>query len=392
MKNGSIYLVIFFLIVMSLQDKLFAQSINGTQIDGRQNNNILTAVPFLLIMPQARSGAMGNAGVALDADANASAINGAAIAFLPEGTCGASVTYSPWLKSLVPDMSLSYLSGYYRVDERNSIGVSLRYFSIGNVQFTDNNQQSIGVFNPNELAFDVSYARSFGPDFSLGGSVRYVHSDLFSGQSVGGAQVEPGKAVAVDVSGLYKREGTLFGEPMIWSAGINLSNIGTKIAYSASNVSYFLPANLRVGGAATFLRNDNRFIVALDLNKLMVPTQPIYNENGIIISGKDPNRSVPGGIIGSFTDAPGGFSEELKEINISTGLEYSFKDTFAFRAGYNYQSPEKGNSTYFTLGAGFKYSVLSFDLAYLAGSTVNNPLANTLRIGIQARFGKKLDQ
>ncbi|MBB5440876.1 hypothetical protein HDC92_004580 [Pedobacter sp. AK017] len=382
--------VLTFLVGMLMLSKTSAQSIKGTQIDGRQHNNILTAVPFLLIMPQARSGAMGNAGVALDA--NASAINNAAVAFLPEGTCGASVTYSPWLKSLVPDMSLSYLSGYYRLDDRNTIGASLRYFSIGNVQFTDNNQQSIGVFNPNELAFDISYARSFGPDFSLGGAVRYIHSNLFSGQTVGSAQVEAGKAIAVDISGLYKREGLFFNEPVIWSAGINLSNIGTKIAYSASNVTYFLPANFRIGGAATFLRNDNRFIVALDLDKLMVPTQPIYDQDAKISKGKDPNRSVPAGIIGSFTDAPGGFSEELKEINISTGVEYSYKNTFALRAGYNYQSPEKGNSTYFTLGAGFKYNVLSFDLAYLAGSTTNNPMANTLRVGIQARFGQKLDQ
>ena len=384
--------VLAFFIGMLMLSKTSAQSINGTQIDGRQNNNNLTAVPFLLIMPQARSGAMGNAGVALDADANASSINIAAIAFLPEKTSGASVTYSPWLKSLAPDMSLSYLSGYYRLDGRNSIGASLRYFSIGNVQFTDNNKQSIGVFNPNELAFDISYARNFGPGFSLGGSVRYIHSDLFSGQTVGGAQVEAGKAIAVDISALYKREGSFFNGPVIWSAGINLSNIGTKIAYSASNVSYFLPANFRIGGAATFLRNDNRFIVALDLNKLMVPTQPVFDQDGNIIRGKDPDRSVPAGIIGSFSDAPGGFSEELKEINVSTGLEYSYKDTFALRAGYNYQSPEKGNSTYFTLGAGFKYNVLSFDLAYLAGSTANNPLANTLRIGIQARFGQKLGQ
>ncbi len=379
-----------FLLILLCVFKLNAQSINGTQMDGRQQNNILTAVPFLLIMPQARSGAMGNAGVAIDADANASSINAAAIAFLPVKTWGASVTYSPWLKSLVPDMSLSYLSGYYRVNERNTIGASLRYFSIGTVQFTDLNSQNIGIYNPNELAFDFSYARSFGPDFSLGGSVRYIHSDLFSGQSVGGAQVEAGKALAVDISGFYKREGYFLSEPVIWSAGINLTNIGTKIAYSASNVSYFLPANFRIGGAATFLKNNDRLIVALDLNKLMVPTQPIYDQNGNISKGKDPDRSVPAGIFGSFADAPGGISEELKEINISTGLEYSFQNTFALRAGYTYQSPEKGNSTYFTLGAGFKYNVLSIDLAYLAGKTTNNPLANTLRVGIQAGFGRKI--
>lgn len=393
MKRQVTTLLLTSFMVMSGVDIALAQSIGGTQIDGRQNNNILTAVPFLLIMPQARSGAMGNAGVAVvDADANASSINAAAIAFLPEKIGAASVTYSPWLKSLVPNMSLSYLSGYYRINTRNSVGVSLRYFSIGSIQFTDNNSQSIGVFNPNELAFDVSYARSLGPNFSLGGAVRYVVSDLFSGQSIAGAQVEPGKAIAVDVSGLYKQEGTMFGEQMIWSAGINISNIGTKIAYSATKTPYFLPANLRLGTAFTFSKNDSRFIFALDLNKLLVPTQPVYDHSGHITKGKDPDRSVPAGIFGSFSDAPGGFSEELKEIGVSAGLEYSFKDMIIFRAGYNYQNPEKGNSNYLTLGAGFKYNVLSIDLAYLAGSTVNNPLANTLRIGIQARFGRKLDQ
>lgn len=383
-----IIVIILILTGISAPSKIAAQSIGSTQIDGRQNNNILTAVPFLLIMPQARSGAMGNAGVALDADANASSINAASIAFLPKHTSGASITYSPWLKSLVPDMNLSYLSGYYRINERNSIASSLRYFSVGNVQFIDNNSQTIGVFNPNELAFDVSYARSFGPHFSMGGSVRYIHSDLFSGQLVGGAQVEPGNALAIDVSGFYRREGSFLHKPVIWSAGINFSNIGTKIIYSANNLAYFLPANFKVGGAVTFKNNDNSFIVALDLNKLMVPTQPVFDQNGNIIRGKDPDRSVPAGIFGSFTDAPAGFSEELKEVSVSTGLEYNFKDAFAFRAGYNYQSPEKGNSTYFTLGAGFKYNILSIDVAYLTGSTANNPLANTLRIGVQARFVK----
>lgn len=370
---------------------LCAQNISGIQTDGSRQNNIVTAVPFMLITPEARAGAMGNAGVALDGDVNASAINVAGLAFMPEKTAGVSISYSPWLKSLVPDMSLAYISSYYRLDERNTIGASFRYFSLGAVQFTDADFHDMGIYNPNEMAMDISYTRSFGPGFALGSTVRFIYSNLYSGQLSSGGQAQAGKAIAVDVSGLYKKEITLFGNPAIWSAGINLSNIGTKISYSnTGSVPYFLPGNFKIGTAATLMPNgDNHFIIALDLNKLMVPTQPIYDGEGNIVKGQDPNPSVPSGIFGSFSDAPGGFGEELKEISIATGLEYSYQQKFALRAGYNYQSPEKGNSRYLTLGAGFKYNIFNIDFAYLAGSTQKSPLANTLRFSLQVRFSDK---
>jgi long-subunit fatty acid transport protein len=288
--------------------------------------------------------------------------------------------YTP--KAVVADMSLSYLTTYYRINERNTIGASLRYFSIGDVNFADDNFQNLGIYNPNEFAFDVNYARSFGPEFSLGGSIRFIYSNLYAGRKGLDGQSAAGKALAANVSGLYKTNTILFGTDAIWSVGVNISNIGTKMSYSRGNRSYFLPGNFKIGTAATLLGNESKLIIALDFNKLLVPTEPIYSSDGQIVRGKDPNRSVPAGIFGSFTDAPGGFSEELKEIGVSTGLEFAFKDKFAFRTGYNYQNPQKGDSNYFTVGAGFKYNRIAIDLSYLVGSANTNPLANTIRFGL----------
>lgn len=367
----------------------YAQTISGIQADGSRSSNIISAVPFLSIMPQARAGAMGNAGVAINADANAATLNVSSLAFLPNGSSGAALSYSPWLKSLVPDVNLAYLSGFYRLDERSTLAASFRYFSLGAVRFTDSQSQDLGIFNPNEMALDVSYVLSFGPDFAMGNTLRFVYSNLYNGQFVTGAQTLAGKAIAVDIAALYKKEITLFGEQAIWAAGINLSNIGTKVNYGAGSTPYFLPANFKLGTTATINYNsDSKFIIAIDLNKLMVPTQPIYNENGDIVKGKDPNRSVPASIFSSFSDAPGGITEEFKEVGISTGIEYSYQEKFALRAGYNYQNPDKGNSNYLTLGAGLQYNIFNIDFAYLVGSIQKSPLANTLRFTLQAKFGK----
>jgi len=365
--------------------------VNGssTQTNGAEANNIITAVPFLLITPDARAGAMGDAGVAVPGDANSTSINPAKLAFLDK-PYGFSVSYSPWLKNLVPDINLAYLTGFYKLDERNTIAASLRYFSLGQIQLTNINQQDLGIANPNELAVDVSFARNFGPEFSLGSSLRYIYSNLSSGQFSGGQQVRGGNAIAIDISGLYKTETTLFGKSTVLSAGANISNIGTKMSYLDGGENYFLPTNFKLGGASAINIDDfSQLVLALDFNKLLVPTQPIYDSNGNIVSGKDPNRSVPAGIFGSFSDAPGGFSEEIKEIGISTGMEYWYNQQFALRAGYNYQSPLKGNSRYFTLGAGLKYNVFNIDFAYLIASTQASPLANTLRFSLIFNFGDK---
>lgn len=363
--------------------------IGNTQTNGSESNNIVTAVPFLLITPDARAGAMGDAGVAVPGDVNSASINPSKLAFLDK-PYGFSVSYSPWLKSLVPDINLAFLSGFYRLDDRNTIGASLRYFSLGSIQLTDINQQDLGIANPNEFAFDVSFARSFGEEFSLGSSVRYIYSNLASGQFSSSGQVRAGNAVAVDISGLYKTSTTIFGKQTIFSAGANISNIGTKMSYSDGGENFFLPTNFKLGGASTFMVDEyNSFTLALDFNKLLVPTQPVYDSNNNIVSGKDPNRSVPSGIFGSFSDAPGGFSEELKEVGISTGLEYWYNQQFALRAGYNYQSPMKGDSRYFTLGLGLKYNVFNIDFSYLLADAQTSPLANTLRFGLLFNFSDK---
>lgn len=362
--------------------------VGNTLTSGSESNNIVTAVPFLLITPDARAGAMGDAGVAVPGDVNSASINPSKLAFIDK-PYGFAVSYSPWLKNLVPDISLAYLSGFYKLDDRNTIGASLRYFSLGSIQLTDINQQELGIANPNELAFDVSFARNFGEEFSLGSSLRYIYSNLASGQFASG-QVRGGNAIAVDVSGLYKTSSNLFGKPTIFSAGANISNIGTKMSYSDVGQSFFLPTNFKLGGASTITLDDySTFTFALDFNKLLVPTQPIYDGNNNIVSGKDPNRSVPAGIFGSFSDAPGGFSEELKEVGISTGIEYWYNQQFAIRAGYNHQSPMKGDSRYFTMGLGLKYNVFNIDFSYLMANAQTSPLANTLRFGLLFNFGDK---
>ena len=375
-------LLIAFLVPVTTM--LHAQS--GTQTNGSEANNIVTAVPFLLITPDARAGGMGDAGVAVQPDVNTISINPSKLAFM-EKPYGFSVSYSPWLKSLVPDINLAYLSGYYMLDEQSMLGSSMRFFSLGEIQYIDINQQDLGVYNPYELAFDLAYARKFGESFSLGTAFRYIYSNLSSGQVSGGQQVRPGSAVAVDISAYLKKPTFLLGSDAIVSGGINISNIGTKMSYSDGATSMFLPANLKIGAASTFLIDDyNQFTFALDLNKLLVPTQPVYDD-GKIVAGRNPDRSVPSGIFGSFNDAPGGLSEELKEVNIAAGIEYWYNQQFAFRTGYFFENPQKGNRRYLTLGAGLKYNVFNMDFAYILANVQKSPLANTLRFSLLFNFG-----
>ena len=374
-------LVLLDLVVIQVDAQQAGKIDNGTR-----SNNLIAAAPFLRITPGARIAGMGNAGVAVEADAHSAAINAASMAYLPQGSAGIGLTYTPWMRNLVPDMNLSYLSGYSKLDERNTIGASLRYFSLGTVNLTDDNSQELGMARPSEFAVDISYARSFGKEFALGGSIRFINSNLFTGATSSGVQVGPGRALAADISGIYRTGAMLFGGPADWSMGVNISNIGTKMSYSNTGKQYFLPTELKLGSAVTFIGNESKLTLALDLNKLLIPTQPIYSADGKIIGGKNPDRSVPAGIFGSFNDAPGGFSEEAREIGLSTGLELLFKDMMVFRAGYNYQDAQKGDGSYFTLGAGFRYQIYSIDMSYLATAERSNPLANTLRFGLAVNF------
>ncbi|MFD0793211.1 type IX secretion system outer membrane channel protein PorV [Mucilaginibacter litoreus] len=369
-----------------LATPLFAVAQSNTTTSGGGVNSIPTAVPFLNITPDSRSGAMGDAGVALSPDVNANYWNPAKLAFL-QNNHELSASYSPWLRHLVPDVSLSYLSYAYKIDERNTLGASLRYFNLGSIQLIDDNQTDQGSYNPNEFALDVSFARKFGDNLSLGLQARYIYSNFSNGGFVAGSRQtnKAGNAVAAGVSLYYTKP---YADNSTFAFGANISNIGTKISYSDNGPSYFLPANLKLGVANTWGIDDlNKFSLAFDVNKLLVPTPPIRNSDGDITSGHDDNVSVPAGIFQSFGDAPGGFSEELKEFTLSPGAEYMYNNLLAIRAGYFYENAQKGGRHYATTGFGVVYKDFRFDFSYLIASQQNSPLANTLRFTLSASFG-----
>ena len=386
-------------LALSLFFNSFAQKTDDELKQDLQLNTITTAVPFLLIAPDSRAGAMGDAGVASSPDANSMHWNVAKLAFV-EKEMGVSMSYSPWLRQLVPDISLSYLAFYKKLGDKNAIGGSLRYFSLGDIKFTDEQGNAIGDFNPNEFAVDLGYSQKLSDRFSLGLAARYIYSNLTGGIDVSGTNTNAGTSFAVDVAGFYTNDDAeIFGQDAIFNVGMNISNVGAKISYTDDAIKDFIPINMRLGQSLTFVLDDyNTFTVLTDFNKLLVPTppiyatddsgKPIYDEDGNreIESGKNPDVPVFTGMVQSFSDAPGGFSEELKEITISTGLEYWYNKQFAVRTGYFHESAQKGNRKYFTVGAGLKMSVFSIDFSYLISVTQNNPLANTVRFSLLFDF------
>jgi hypothetical protein len=371
---------------------LFAAAQTGTGTNGSGSNAIPTAVPFLNISPDSRSGAMGDAGVALSPDVNANYWNPSKLAFLDSAANSISLSYSPWLRHLVPDVSLSYVSFAHKLDSRNTIGASLRYFNLGSIQLVDANQNDQGTYRPSEFSFDASFARKFGNNFSLGLTMRYIHSNLSNQSFASGSsqQTKAGNAIAADVSMYHTNTYQQFGKDATFSYGLDITNIRSKFSYSDAGPSYFLPTNLKLGIANTLNIDDfNQVTFAFDINKLLVPTPPIRDANGNIISGHDDNISVPAGIFGSFSDAPGGFSEEIKEISFSPGIEYVYDQQFAIRGGYFYENAAKGGRQYLTLGLGLKYDIYKFDFSYLAASQQSSPLANTLRFSLSVNFGAR---
>ncbi len=377
-----------------------AQAQSELERGALQLNTITTAVPFLLIAPDSRAGALGDAGVATSPDANSMHWNPAKMAFIDK-EMGFSISYSPWLRKLVPDISLSYVSLYKKLGDDHTIGGSLRYFSLGDIKFTDETGNALGDFRPAEFAVDIAYARKLSDRFSGGIAARYIYSNLTGGIDVSGAGTRAGTSFAVDVSGFYTNDdASLFGQDVIFNVGMNFSNIGAKISYTDDANKDFIPINMKIGQSLAFVMDDyNSIAIITDINKLLVPTPPIYatDESGspipdpvtgepTIESGKDPNVSVMSGIMQSFSDAPGGFSEELKEYNLSAGLEYWYNKQFAVRAGYFHEHLTKGNRKYMTLGAGLKMSVFSVDFSYLISTTQNNPLANTMRFSLKFDF------
>ena len=353
-------------------------------------NTITTAVPFLLIAPDSRSGAMGDVGVATSPYANSMHWNPAKLAFTSEDI-GASISYVPWLRALVPDINLSYITGYKKLDDNQAVGLEMRYFSLGDITFTDIVGTTIGQYKPHEFALGGSYARKLSDQFSLAISARYIYSNLTGGQSAGGIETVAGQSIASDLAGFYTKPVRMGGQDMDLAVGLNISNIGSKVSYTETSIRDFIPINMRLGTALGADIDDyNKISLAIDMNKLLVPTPPI-TDNGEIVSGKDSDVGVVSGIFQSFSDAPGGYKEEFREINYSVGSEYWYNDQFAIRAGYFFEHDTKGGRKFFTFGSGVKYSAFILDFSYLVNASTDagatNPLANTMRFSMTWNFG-----
>lgn len=366
------------IIILSVSGTLNAQDSSG------ELNAIQTVVPFLTIAPDSRAGAMGDAGVATSPDVYSMHWNPAKFAFI-DGKGGIGIAYSPWLRNLVPDINIAYLTGYYRLDSKQVINGSLIYSSLGDVSFTDDFGNLERTFKPNEWSFDMGYSRMFSENFSGGIAFRFIYSNLTGGFYSGGEATKPGISVAADISAYYRRELDLLNKDALLSFGGNISNIGAKMSYSDSQTSDFIPINMRLGTACTFeLDQYNKITLTIDINKLLVPTPPLYDISNpdSIIAGKNPDIAVPVAIFQSFIDAPGGFKEELHEITYSYGAEYWYNDQFAIRTGYFHENETKGNRKYFTAGAGLRLSGFTVDFSYLMPTVQNHPLARTLRFSL----------
>jgi hypothetical protein len=365
-----------------------------------QINTITTAVPFLLIAPDARAGGMGDYGVATSPDPNSIHWNPAKLSFIDK-KIGVSISYTPWLRALVNDIYLANISGYTKLKNDQAIGASLLYFSLGNIDFTNEQGEKTTSFNPNEFAFDVAYSRKLGEDFSGGLALRYIYSNLTGGAviSSGSIQTKAGTSVAADLSGYYRKPLDMGGKKTVLAAGLNISNIGAKISYSTSAVKDFIPMNFRLGfNWRIDLDEYNTIAFGVDVNKLLVPTPPVYETDSsgayvyshgtrVVKYGKDPsNISVAQSLFSSWSDAPAGFKEEMKEFTYSPGVEYWYDKQFAIRAGYFHEAETKGNRKFFTLGAGLRYNVFGLDFAYLIPTTQRNPLENTLRFTLLFNF------
>lgn len=360
---------------------LITQKITVAQETGsdREWGTITTAVPFLMIGPDARSGGMGDVGAATAPDGNSLYWNASKLAFI-EKSVGFNVSYVPWLKGLVDDIGLGYVSGYGKIGDLQTVSASLRYFSLGSITFTNEEGVSQGTYKPNEFAIDLAYSRKLSEKFAAAVTGKFIYSNLTLGQNVGGVESRAGTSVAADISMFYK-EPLRFsqGRRGEWALGVAIQNIGNKISYTSSTEKDFIPTNLKIGTAFSMDLDDYNFLsFSVDFNKLLVPTPPVLDSLGEPISPyKDNNVSVMQGMFQSFYDAP--FDEELSEINIAAGVEYWYDKQFAIRGGYFYESPKKGNRQYFSLGAGLRYNVFGLDFSYLIATNPNNPLKNTLR-------------
>lgn len=401
MKNLILLLSLIVLIGIGQPGQLQAQCIPGDggliNPDGTPCiNTVVTAVPFLRIVSDARSGAMGDVGIGLSPDANAMHFNASKLAFATEDL-GVSATYTPWLRALgLNDVYLAYLTGYSKFGDDQAVGFGLRYFSLGSIQFTDPNGQPLNTGRPNEFEVSVAYARKLSDQLSAAVTAKFIYSNLAAGQIVDGETIEPGVAGAADVSLTYITPINLSNAESELTVGLALSNVGSKITYTNSINRDFLPANFGLGaGWKIQMDQYNSITFAADINKLLVPT-PCQgldcDQNGDgTPDWKD--ESPIGAVFSSWSDAPEGFQEELRELMYSVGVEYWYDEQFAVRAGYFNEHRQKGNRKFFTVGLGLKYNIFGLNFSYLIPTTnQRNPLDNTLRFSLLFDFGELADQ
>lgn len=363
-------------------------------------NPIYTGVNSLNIAPDSRGGGMGDVGAATDPDANSQYWNPAKYPFTIS-RAGVSLSYTPWLRKLVNDIALAYVSGYYRIGDYQAVSASLRYFSLGEVPVGYEDENSVGYsIKPYEMAVDVAYSRMLSERFSAAVALRYIYSDLAYRED---EEVSGGSAFAADIAFYYANYVILAQRECLFSWGLNASNIGTKISYDSGNTGQFLPTNLRLGASLLFPIDEyNTLGFNFDVNKLMVPTRPVKGEGESQeeyeerLEREYNDVSPIKGIFKSFSDAPGGFKEELQELQWSLGVEYTYNQQFTVRGGYHWEHENKGNRKYFAFGAGFKMNVFSLDAAYLVSTAQSNPLDQTLRFtlgfdldGIRDLFGRR---
>ena len=348
-------------------------------------NPVRNSVTSQTIAPDARAAGMGDVGVATDPDVNSQYWNPAKYPFAIS-RAGVALNYTPWLRQLVSDMDLAYMAGYYRIGDYSAVSGSLRYFSLGEVQTNTSISGDAMTINPYEMSLDVAYSLMLSEKFSIAAAVRWIYSDLTYDYT---SDTSPGSAFAADLGIYYQNYINLGDRESQLGLGLHLSNIGSKITFGGTDNSEFIPTNLRLGGSLMVPIDEyNRFTIAADANKLLIPTYPRQKDGE---SSEDYERRVQkeyydlssiGGIFKSFGDAPGGFKEELQEVNWSVGAEYTYNNQFSIRAGYHNESANKGNRKYFTVGAGLKMSVFSLDAGYVIATAKSNPLDETLRISL----------
>ncbi len=373
-----------------------AQCVNGiNKVTGEKcANAVVSAVPFLRIVPDSRGGALGDAGIATTADANSMHYNPSKMAFVDKNV-SISATFTPWMRALgLNDVYLAYLAGYKKLDDRQAIGFGLRYFSLGSIDFTDDSGNPLGTGQPNEFEISAGYARKLSEKLSAGVAAKFIFSSLATGVQVEGVEIRPAVAGAADLSLTYKTPMNFSDKKADFTLGLAITNLGNKVTYTQSNIRDYLPTNMGLGTAYRMhLDEFNTLTFTADFNKLLVPT-PCDDPDPLICDTDEDEvadyrqQSPIGGIFQSFGDAPGGFQEELKEITVGAGVEYWYDDQFAVRAGYFNENYSKGNRKYFSVGLGLKYQIFGLNFSYIVPTTNRrNPLDNTLRFSLLFDFG-----